>query len=616
MNNAILHDRWLKGEKRQTKLNEPSQEAKDLPFYNMLPKDTEGLLKWRIYVRERALVDLEFREAIWQMCAMDVAFFANTFMYIFEPRGDAQALPLMLWGDQVDVLAWWSKYFGKRDMIVPKSRGIGISWMIITLFLWRWLFYARVDLALVSKDNDSLDQVNRPATLMGKLDFAFEHLPAWLKMTPDGKSILKRNSGHHSFENLSNAASIVGYASTDDKLRSGRFTAIGFDELAFYDADVQRVLIASQYTSHCRIFISTYNGTNWFYRLVHDPKTMLVIETFWFANAARWAGAYTSKHGQIIKLDKNFVYPMDYDFIADGLTRSIWFDQELSRAGSNLASALEELNGIAAQNSRRMMPESIEEEAVRLLQPPPFRGFLENGHFVDDFEGPLSFWVPPDTSLRLVYIGVDPAVGVADGAYAAATGIDVDTGLQVFKLQYRNMNAIDFAQKVVEVARFINGIAIINWEVTGIGTTFTTELQRLQYNFLYSPPNTKTGALNSERQGWHNKDKGEGILFEVIRAIKMGELIVRDEETLTELTRFEYDRDQELLFMGIDSHGDRAMALAIAWEAAKLRRRGILLNRKEAKDIIQKHGVENEPRFQLEQESQHNSPYSSRYRHN
>jgi len=593
--NAIVQQVWKKNERFRTVLNQPSEAVQELPYFSMLPKDEVGLLKWRIYVRERALHDLKFRAQIWQMCKEDVLFFASTFMYIFEPRGEATMMPLMLWTDQCDVLAVWSKYFGHRDLIVPKSRGIGISWMLVVLFLHRWLFFSNIDLALVSKDNDSLDIVNRPATLMGKLDVAFAALPEWAKNDKHGKSILKRTGTQHRFENRLNGAAIVGYASTDEKLRGGRFTAVGFDEVAFYEADVQRMLISAQYVSHCRMFISTYNGTNMFFRLVQEPRTALVVETYWTANPVRWGGAYKFVNGQIQFLDPGYKYPEGYEFIDDGLLRSVWFDQELNRTGSTRAAALEELNGIAAQNSRRMMTKRQEDAAIASGRPAPYYGTIEDGVWIDDADGNYAFWIPPQSKTNIVYIGADPAVGVADAAEAAMTAIDGVTGQVIMSAAFRDCQPIDFARKVVAAAKFLGGTVVINWETTGIGITFTNELKRLNYGLLYQQEDGKLG--------WHNMDRGEAILFESMRAIADGEVFLSDEKIREQLTQFEYDRENNLLFMGQDSHGDRAMSFAIAWNAAKNRRKAALLSKRRTQDTIQRSGVEYEPEYRAEQEN-------------
>ena len=45
-------------------------------------------------------------------------------------------IPMKLWVDQVDLLAWLAECFGERDIGVEKSRGIGMSWLIAIFYYW------------------------------------------------------------------------------------------------------------------------------------------------------------------------------------------------------------------------------------------------------------------------------------------------------------------------------------------------------------------------------------------------------------------------------------------------------------------------------------------------
>ena len=79
--------------KLQTVLGEPSQAALDLPFYNQLPKDKVGIIRWRIYVLKRCITDPEFRQDIEDMCKQDIVFFTVTFAWLHETRDDAFTVP-------------------------------------------------------------------------------------------------------------------------------------------------------------------------------------------------------------------------------------------------------------------------------------------------------------------------------------------------------------------------------------------------------------------------------------------------------------------------------------------------------------------------------------------
>lgn len=567
---------------KETQLNKPSAEALALPFYPHLPKDEIGLMVWRVYVRERALTDEAFRQTILQMCAVDPAFFIVTFVDIHETRGIPRNVPFFMWADQVDVVAWVAAEIGQRDMVVSKSRAIGMSWTFSAIFIWVWLFVPGADLAMVSKDEDSLDLVGRPSTLMGKLDYIYKHLPFWMRTDADGNEILRRVAGTHLFQNTLNGASIIGYVPTDQKLRGGRFFAVLFDEFAFVEADDRALMAATQLISFCRIWLSTFNGMgNMFHRLAHDDKAPLLrIRTFWWNNPFGAAGMYTSKHGIPTILDKTYRFPDGYNFIADGTTRSPFFDYEMSRAGSNPQAMLEELNGVAAAATRKLFQPNYVAATRRHLKVPVWRGrFSDDGEWIEDWDGPWRFWRFPSHITNDLAVAADPASGSASGAYAALTGLDIETGEQVFTFS-DHLTPIELARVAVRACESLTGpgrYAILSWEVTGIGVTFTNEVLRLRYPRVYKDDRDKVGYANN--------DAGEAVLWELGRALYDGELVLYDERIAEELELFEYDRDGELQWAGTDGHADRAMAFAITWNAAKTRRKAILRESKRLSTI-------------------------------
>lgn len=584
---------FRKGEQRETKLNAPSAEALALPFYNLLPKDPVGLMKWRIYARERAIDDLEFRGALLQMAEKDVAFFATTFCWIHETRGrEAKSFPIDLWEDQVDVLAWLAQELGMRDILVEKSRGIGLSWLCCILSIWAWLYGDTEEIAFVSKDDSSLDIKDRPSTLMGKLDFLFAHLPAWMREDENGKSILKRTaSSTHKFENLSNGASILGFVPTNNKLRSGRYRYVFFDEFAFLErTDMERLMAASQHTTFCRMYVSTHNGTGLFYYLSRDTETTLFkIRTFWWANPDRYAGAYKSDKGRIDFLDGSYNYDAEYQYIADGLLRSPWFDAELERAGAALQATLEELNGIAAISTRKLFRPHVLEVANMRAKPPIRSGnFTDIGTYEDDLDGDFLWWVIPGTLMGPFVVGADPAQGLPGGDYSALAVIDIPTGQIICTAALTLIPPPVFAATAIHLARYLvgergDGWAQIAYETTGaVGASFGEELKRQNYGGIWKN--------DGDKVGYQNPDANESILHELSRAIYAQEITVYDENAIAEFQFYEYNvktgqqgtKRYVLDWMGQDGHGDRSTAIAISWLAAK-RRRSVFLDMPEHK---------------------------------
>jgi len=569
----------------QTVLNEPSQAALDLPFYNDLPKDKVGLYKWRIYVLSRCMIDAEFREDIKEMCRQDIVFFAATFVWLHETRDGEFAetigkFPFMPWTDQVDVMAWLQEYAGKTDITIEKTRGIGLSWVAVTFLMWKWLFYGEtMDYGILSKDELSLDMLNRPATLMGKMDVLFKMLPGWLQLGANSKTILRRtSSSKHQLIHTESENAILGYASTDDKLRSARFNIVVTDEAAFLDVDFQRWMASSQHTSPSRIFISTHDGTaTMFYRMTQDSKSKLVrISTWWQANPARWKGAYVVKGGIVHILDKTYKFPVDYEFCHDtpGLERSVWLDSEFNRPGADKVGLMQEIYGTAAIDMKKLMQRDVLEIATRSATPPLYRCRLNSyDEFIEDLEGDWHFWQEPALPFTGSYIvGVDPAIGVADKALAGVCAIDVVTGAVVATAGLASCDAVQLAGAVKVLCELLCGArgmghAQVAYESQGIGVSFLTELRRLRWPSIFK---------ENKKFGIPNKDKGEKLLIEAGRAIRDGEFVISDARVVDDFSHFEYNSKVELVFTGDQGHGDIGQAAALAWWAGRKRRRAIL----------------------------------------
>lgn len=260
---GIHRQRFRLGEDRHTKLGQPSRESRErFPFYWMLVDsgiDTPvEMLGWKIYVRERCIEDLEFRQAIIEMCRVDVAFYAATLVWIFEPRPTPRHLPYCPWVDQVDVMAWADECFPTRPLGNEKTRGIGVTWLYSTFFSNKWYFMPDCRIAVLTKDKDLLESQD-DNSLIGKFVFIHEHMPFWVRYDQQGRDIMHRSIENHQLTNLTNKAFIRGYLSTNSKVRSLRFTVIWADEIAFFGRDAQEWMVSTGGTTHCRFMTSTWN---------------------------------------------------------------------------------------------------------------------------------------------------------------------------------------------------------------------------------------------------------------------------------------------------------------------------------------------------------------------
>ena len=566
----------------ETKFGEVTHERQALPFIGeVIDLSYADMLKFRIAVRERCVTDPEYRNAIYQMCAMDCAFFAAVFAVFHETRATEEkqgAFPVWLDPDQADILACFQRYGGVQDMAVEKSRGIGLSFLACVYALWVWMFRegGKIEVGILSKDEDSLDTPRRPSSLMGKLDLLFDSLPAWMKMLNAKKTILHRTIGDHKFENLKNGNAILGYVPTNDKLRSARLFCLLSDEAAFLPFETQRWLAAAHGTTPSIIYISTHDGTSSvFYRLTQNKTADLIrMSTWWNENRRCRRGLYRSVAGQIEIIDKTYKF-MDYPFSHEHapLLRSPWVDRQFNRPEANPATVLQELYGVAVINMKKLFQAPVIAIAKKTQRAPVWRGTINaKGQFLEMFENaPVYAFKPIDMLGNRFVIGADPANGVPGGAYAGVSVVEVNTGEQVLSGLFTNTDPTELAQICVALSKYLGslregsrGIARIAYECTGgVGSVFEKELLRLKF------PEAMTLL-------YHNRDRGEGCLMEMGRALRDGDLVLRDNRVAQELEGFSYERNMILEYTGRDGHGDGTIGLGIAWQQAKELRRPAL----------------------------------------
>lgn len=571
-------------ETRSTVLNQPSKEQLALPYYNLLPKDPIELLRWKIYVRQRCLTDREFRDDIESMCRKDVLFFLATFGFVFEPR-PPRGIPWTPWCDQADAIAWMEEcYRTHRDMGAEKSRGIGFSWDVALLVYWLWLFVPSVKIALTTKDETTLDGPDENS-LMGKIAYIHSRMPAWARLGANGKDIMHRTFDQHLMINRKIGGTIQGFAPTDDKLRSLRFTIVIYDEFAYFPRNTQETLNASVHTAPCRIFISTWHGhDNAFHDIMRVEKsTLLRVQAYWWANPERWKGAYTTENGRLKILDPTYDFPPDYPFILDNLTRSPWVDFELRRAGSTKQSALEELYGLSAETGRKLLRLDTIQLVESTVLPPFCEGELDCSGFAPVFrrvhDGPFKFWADLQPGKGGPYaFGADLAHGLGDTP-STLEGLDLMGGYQVMEYADNYIKPVDFAALVVAFFRWLagkhgDGHCYLDFEANGEqAVTFATELVRLNFSNVRVRNLVRPVQDRTTYMGTRNRDGGLAVISELERAVRDGECTVRSADVLAEMRIADRDENGKPTFHGIEHcHGDKLQGLAIGWGFAKDKR--------------------------------------------
>ena len=183
-------------------------------------------------------------------CASDPVYFMRKYYTIQHPTRGRQLFNLYPFQEKVLRLLQKNDY-----SIINKSRQLGISTLVSAYSLWMMLF---------NKDKNVLVIATTQATaknMVTKVRFAYQNLPAWLKIgaSEDNRLSLR----------LMNGSQIKAVSAATDAARSEAVSLLIIDEAAFID-NIETIFTAAQQTlatgGGC-IALSTPNGMgNWFHQ--------------------------------------------------------------------------------------------------------------------------------------------------------------------------------------------------------------------------------------------------------------------------------------------------------------------------------------------------------------
>lgn len=555
--------------------------------YSRVPKEPFANLEYRRKILDLAASDTDARQQLWILCRRDLLFFVNSFLFIYEPRIPA-VLPFLTYPFQDRVLLTLDRFLGKRDIGIEKSRDMGMTWMFLTVFFHRWLFYHRHAYGLVSRTEECVDSSNDPDCLMWKLDFHLEHLPAW--MVPPFTRV-KCNLTNHA-----NHSVITGYAATADVARGGRKTAFGMDELGSFRPDDGFAAWAStQHVSNCRVATSTPHGMAGIFaeQMNATNVSMVKMALHWTLHPLKRPGLYHTRDGILHVLDNDYRYQPDYPFVLDGKVRSPWYDEECRRNPVPALIAQELDLDYGGSGYPFFDGAMIERHATKYACPPFLRGELD---FTDDYQplwqenpkGRLCLWLhltadgePPP---RNYVIGCDVATGTGgeQSTNSVASILDRDTGEKVGEYSIADESPERFAEHIHALRQWFHGssgIAFLIWEDNGPGLQFRKRTLALGMAGLYWRESEKVvSGKRTKLPGWHtNRENKRALLGEYSRAIDKDEFVNHSRQALEEMLHYIHqpsgavDHDRAKITLDPTSagenHGDRVIADALAWKA-------------------------------------------------
>lgn len=570
-------------------------------FSDLVPPDVIENCRFRTEMLAWAQNSKARQSVLIQMCREDVLFFFRAFAFTFDlidSTGHAiKVIPFIPYDFQADAILKLNSAIGTEDAVIRKSRDLGASWLLITLFDYRMLFQDMETFLVVSRNEKYVDDPGNPDCLFWKIDFLHRYLPGWMA----GKKAVKRSKLH--FECLRTGGVIDGEGTTGNIGRGGRRTAIGIDEFAAFDKrEGFEALSATQAATRSRIINSTPQGAGNAYSEFCKLPGCRKITMHWSMHPVRKRGLYhVTDKGQVHVLDTDWHgQNPGYDFRRmpggyEGL-RSPWYDAECDRTPIPSQIAQEQDMDERASGAVFFDREVIDRHKLLHCCQPRYEGEFE---YSAERAEPKRFSGRPRGRMRL-WCALDPAgLPPREAPYVIACDVATGTGASNSTISIVNAQthekigefadhqtrpeelarlAVALCRWFVKSNRHTDGVvspATLVWEANGPGRTFGQEVERLGYrNVWYRRREDKPGKPHTEFAGWWSDPKTKSDLLSQYRMALAKDLFINPSETaLSEC--LEYIHEGQTIWHAkalstIDAsgarenHGDRVIADALA----------------------------------------------------
>ena len=245
----------------------------------LMSQDVADRRKLRVQLLDAAERKIEARTMLWNLCQRDenpaegAIFFIENFGWTFDPRRSTKHIPFILFDYQKRAIRELVEHIdGGKDLLIEKSRDMGVTWTTVWVFVWFWLFRDGINLLMGSYKEKLVDD-RTDDSIFGRIDYCLESIPKYL--LPKGF----KSSKHRTKLKLINPANnnlISGDTMNPDFGRGSRKTAIFFDELGSWDYAKDAWESCGDVTS-CRIANSTPKGRNFYWKTRNSGIDVLTL---------------------------------------------------------------------------------------------------------------------------------------------------------------------------------------------------------------------------------------------------------------------------------------------------------------------------------------------------
>lgn len=299
----------------------------------MIPKDLLENTKLRVQLLMKAQTSVEMRSIQYQMCKNDILYWANLYCSTYNPRKSPSVIPFITYPYEDELLLdLVDSVQNQKDILIDKSRDMGVTWCVLLVFTWFWQFKGEgFDFLCGSRKENLIDLSGDMSTLFEKIRFLIRNQPKWL--LPQGFDV-KTHSNYMRILNPQTKSSMIGEATNSSFSRGGRYRGVFLDEFAFWEVD-EAAWRASADSTNCRIAVSTPHGLdNKFAELRHkDPPVLKVRSLHWTLHPEKddeWYKAECQRRSDPVEIAQEL--DINYEGSAEGILFEI---AELKKAVHN-----------------------------------------------------------------------------------------------------------------------------------------------------------------------------------------------------------------------------------------------------------------------------------------
>lgn len=491
--------------------------------------------------------------------------------------------------DLLDALGRPGTQDPQHDIVIEKSRDMGVSWMCLTVLEWLWHFHERQTFLLLSRKEELVDKRGDDKELFKKIDHIHEHQPKWLLPSIRRMKMLKENMDNHS---KLNGESTNEFAGISDRKR-----AIFIDE--FSKMNNQRTIFSgTRDVSKCRIFVFTPQGAaNKAHDIAHNPK-FKVLTLHWSRHPTKGAGLYRVTNGRVEIIDTKwhdahpgYEFYTFGEFLKNGQLRSPFYDEECARADHPMEISQELDIDYLGSDFQYFETQQID-ELVKRTMPPYKQGDLDHDidsaepkGFVENSDGFLKLWMyldaqgyPPTD--RSFVLGVDISAGMGATNSCITIG-DEKTNEQVGQFACPRISPSALAVYAVALCRWLKGPdgrgAHLIWEAPGPGMEFRDRVLDLGYrNIYYRKQEDQISKKITTAPGWWpTKNTKNSLLGAYRRALVGNKYHVKSKPELEECRHYVFSGGWVTHSGAIntddesgarENHGDRPTSSALCWK--------------------------------------------------